>query len=430
MIPTFIKEKTRQWKSGRTPQTGTIASGENFEQEFNRVYDNEKYIIDKLKKEYENLVGTSGIVTGGEVTYNSKTKKLEIKALTGFDANGNLIKAPAIMDRDLLTGKYKLAIRYKTENKTKDGVIFLTDSYELIEKTGALGSGDVYLAEIDASDSENITVTDKRYLLKSYAKDHPEIISHFPIRGFVVINFSFLSKTLAQLKDFLLGKIKDDNTALNPVAPKTNPLTSSGYTEEELEDLETAKKIQVRIKGGGGAGGTSASSLLGLNSPGAGGGGAGYEAYRLLDFNLIDKLAFVAGHGGVSVNPVRSVGTVRTGGTGGRGGNSILRKNNVLVGHGGGGYGGYHKQISYSTNNIKVLIDGKGGHGYPNGQAGGGFGRDGNSIATNEGSGAYGWFGTTRFRGIGGGSRGTVRFNSNSPAIGAAGQPGGMILTW
>src|SRR4030067_1594366 len=51
----FNGEKTREWKSGNTPATGTPALGSLFNDEFDRLYGNDNY----LKEEADKLGGAS-----------------------------------------------------------------------------------------------------------------------------------------------------------------------------------------------------------------------------------------------------------------------------------------------------------------------------------------------------------------------------------
>ncbi len=173
-IPTFSKSKTREWKSGNTPDTGTLARGSYFEDEFNQVYDNAKYLFDKLQNNFKDLVGQAGIIGGGEVTYDSDESIISVTALTGYDSEGNRIESQG-ESRELSNGSYKLAIRHKLEEKQESGVTYIADSYELVERTGELEDGDVYLADVDATDTQNIAIKDKRYIIKSYVKDSPDI---------------------------------------------------------------------------------------------------------------------------------------------------------------------------------------------------------------------------------------------------------------
>ena len=423
------------------PEAGAVLHSEHLTKE-------QEFLQNRFQNNYQDLVGSSGVVKGGGVSLinaddgNSGTlEKLKIEETIAYDSTGRRIHIPA-HERDLRrvggvsTGgitqaTYKIVIRYKPKPTTQNGVSFITDFYEVVERDNNLQAGDVALAEVNAQDIAKVVVTsllsiDKRIVQQA------EVLGHFPLEGLIGISVSFKNKTLAQLKKFLLGEITDNNDNLDPKAPKTNPLTNSVYNKAELEGLEKAKKLYVKIKGGGGSGGGIPASIEngnGISCGAGGGGGAGFEHDFLLDIDSTEVISFVLGAGGVTTAATNVQSSVNFyGNDGGTGGASILRKNNVIASsvQGGypGGFGGYRKDILTYSTRVYLKLDGIGGLGFPNGDRAGFSGTASNTIGRTAGNGAVGWYSL-----IGGGGSGVAGFNSVA-AAGYPGQAGGMILQW
>lgn len=60
----FISEKTREWKNGRDPESGTSALGENFEAEFNRLYGNTRYNKERMDNHEDEIITSENEVHG------------------------------------------------------------------------------------------------------------------------------------------------------------------------------------------------------------------------------------------------------------------------------------------------------------------------------------------------------------------------------
>ena len=164
------------------PVAGSILHREHLTKEQN-------FLRDIFKNNFKDLVGTSGVVKGGQVSLvdvddgsGGTTKKLQITETVAYDKTGNRIYVPADTQTnlqrtgDVPTGAitqatYKIVVRHTTANQQEAGVSFVSDSYEFAERSADIQEGDVHLATIDASDRTNIAITDKRYFLKSYAKE-------------------------------------------------------------------------------------------------------------------------------------------------------------------------------------------------------------------------------------------------------------------
>ncbi|MBN2157933.1 MAG: hypothetical protein JW807_00955, partial [Spirochaetes bacterium] len=82
----FNREKTRQWKDGNTPETGTPALGSNFDDEYNQLYENciflkeltETLLSTDQTLEYPGSYKASGIINISLPSSPSEGQRIEI----------------------------------------------------------------------------------------------------------------------------------------------------------------------------------------------------------------------------------------------------------------------------------------------------------------------------------------------------------------
>ena len=426
-----------------------------------------------LKESADTLTGYKdivdhGILTGGSVRYilegeittadSTVVPKISIGSTTAYTINGHKLELSAeildfpINNSDMIEqGTYTIVIRqvftdgvrsvefavlkenfiYTEENSvvlsyfsvgsdfSKDVKVKLDGNGNTVAVDGADGNAYTEFSTI-SNLSESFFGANTFGIGVPRITTLPNIISHFPIKGMIAINVPFANKTLAQLKQFLLGEIDANNVAIDSPTALSHPLGGS-YTAAQLAGLEDARKLHILVKGGGGSGGTSAGSSGSFNSPGTGGGGAGFEHSKLIDITDSDVFALMIGAGGIAPDGTDARATRRQGKVGGRGGTTILKMNDTGVlsvtgGHGGG-------RSAFVTTDTTQYENGVGGLGDPSGTTG--------NITTISGSGIAGTGGRGLLStGIGKGGDGMGGGSNRAGLQGRPGFAGGVLFTW
>jgi hypothetical protein len=111
----FNPAKTRTWKDGRTPATGTQALGSLFDAEFNQLYENDNYLKDKLVPVGAIIPwvpgyfadGNNGSYTGVSITLSGDWKECDGSVLNDADSpifNGAGRYLPNLTDDRFLMG--------------------------------------------------------------------------------------------------------------------------------------------------------------------------------------------------------------------------------------------------------------------------------------------------------------------------------------
>lgn len=114
---------------------------------------------------------TPGIVSGGEIS-NGITNTVNIQPIVAYDSNGKRIESPFLNNFAILTNSsYTIAIRHKFLEQTviqPNGttLIYRSNSYEIVFRTGSLSDGDIALYSVSNSVGVTSILADLRVFRK------------------------------------------------------------------------------------------------------------------------------------------------------------------------------------------------------------------------------------------------------------------------